>query len=480
MRIMHPAGTFPEPRALKVDIWANRPGARPNSQVEIATVMRVQGIDCRAKQAESLEQARHTADQDLRDLYTTIAKQWQRLAEQSETRPAFATNVSYQNPGQTDEPEPAPVRQHTVDPVAQLATEGCVPHAEEKIVRDDPAHDPAPALEYCTEQIVTNDASAVEQAGFTPAQNSKHLVSRAELPSEEVAATAPQSLNNQVIAGADRRDADPIGPGKESEAYMRNSDPPRGEEGEPDSKAAESCSSPEIEFRVASGGSSRSASENTTELCAEGAPARTKIAGCSELIDPRAEQISRIDQEDEFARTDAEISASLAISTGETRAHVTDSGRHPGKDCEPSDALESWTSSAELEISLPPNHSDSKLSDNAEDPCAQRVSTVTQIVGGSRINETRTEQIPRIDLSELAPGDAEGVNKHQLLASDLNSAQNTTSPLVIENLTLQIIDKVGPDQKGDSDDTPYHERADGTKSYPLERVFSLWFGPWRR
>ena len=436
--------------------------------------MSVQSTDCRAKQAESLEQARRTADQDLRDLYTTIAKQWQRLAEQSETRPAFAINVSYQSLGQTDEPEPAPVGQQTADPVAQFATEGSVTHADEEIVRDNPAHDTRPS-----EQIVTNDANPLEQAGFTPAQDLKLPISSAELPSDEVAATAPQALKNQVIAGA--RDADAISPEEqESEAYMRNSGPPRGEEGEPDSKVTESCSSPEIECRTAAGDLSRSASENATELCAEGAPAQTTInTGCSELIDARAEQISRIDQEGEFARRDAPISAS-SISTGETKAHVTNSGLHPGKDCEPSDAFESWTSSAELEISLALSHSGCKLSDNAEGPFVQRVSTVTQIVKGCKIIETRTEQIPRIDQSEPVPVDAESVNNHQLLASDLNSAQSTTGALDIEHQTVQSINNVAPDQKGKSDNTPDHESADETKSYPLERVFSLWFGPWRR
>jgi hypothetical protein len=48
--------------------------------------MAVQGTDCRAKEAESLEQARRTNDEDLRNLYATIANQWHRLAEEIEKR----------------------------------------------------------------------------------------------------------------------------------------------------------------------------------------------------------------------------------------------------------------------------------------------------------------------------------------------------------------------------------------------------------
>jgi hypothetical protein len=48
--------------------------------------MAVQRTDCRAKEAESLEQARRTDDEDLRNLYATIANQWRRLAEGIEKR----------------------------------------------------------------------------------------------------------------------------------------------------------------------------------------------------------------------------------------------------------------------------------------------------------------------------------------------------------------------------------------------------------
>jgi hypothetical protein len=49
-------------------------------------MMAIQGTDCRAKEAESLEQARRTDDEDLRKLYATIANQWHRLAEGMEKR----------------------------------------------------------------------------------------------------------------------------------------------------------------------------------------------------------------------------------------------------------------------------------------------------------------------------------------------------------------------------------------------------------
>jgi len=48
-------------------------------------MLNVQTTDCRAKKAESLEQAKQSADEDLRHLYETIAKQWHLLAERVES-----------------------------------------------------------------------------------------------------------------------------------------------------------------------------------------------------------------------------------------------------------------------------------------------------------------------------------------------------------------------------------------------------------
>ena len=44
-------------------------------------MLNAQENKCRAKEAESLEQAKQTNDEDLKHLHKTIARQWRRLAE---------------------------------------------------------------------------------------------------------------------------------------------------------------------------------------------------------------------------------------------------------------------------------------------------------------------------------------------------------------------------------------------------------------
>jgi hypothetical protein len=56
-------------------------------------MLNIQMTDCRAKEAESLEQAEQTDDEDLRHLYETIAKQWHLLAERADTRQARAVKA---------------------------------------------------------------------------------------------------------------------------------------------------------------------------------------------------------------------------------------------------------------------------------------------------------------------------------------------------------------------------------------------------
>jgi hypothetical protein len=44
-------------------------------------MLNAQENKCRAKEAENLEQAKQTSDEDLKHLHKTIARQWRRLAE---------------------------------------------------------------------------------------------------------------------------------------------------------------------------------------------------------------------------------------------------------------------------------------------------------------------------------------------------------------------------------------------------------------
>ena len=72
---------------------------KANTQKVVASAflqrgMRMGHVECsrkrkwRAKEAESLEQAKQTNDKDLKHLHETIARQWRRLAERIETGPA--------------------------------------------------------------------------------------------------------------------------------------------------------------------------------------------------------------------------------------------------------------------------------------------------------------------------------------------------------------------------------------------------------
>ncbi len=446
-------------------------------QAEIAIIMRVHGTDCRARQAESLEQARRTTDRDLRGLYTTIAKQWQLLAEQSQTRRAFAIDDSYRRPVQTDEAEHALVAQPTADPLAEFRTEAPANYPDQSI----PADDTAAAVEDCREQTGPNDQNPVRQADYAPVENCNHLISSADLEADEVARTALQPLNDQAIAGADLRNApDAVSAGEpQPENRITDSELPRGEEGELHSDAVESCSSPEIELSVASGDLSYSAFENANHRCAERVPAETLIDWPSEIIGTRSEQISRIDHKGEFARTDAKMNAADATSTGEPQPCIRDSELHPGGDRESSETVERWSSAQEIEVSVQPSDSDCKASENANNLFALGVPTATPIVWHFDIIDTRGEQTSRIDQKgELARTDADSLDNLLLPASHPSSVQ--IHPVDIANPTLQIIDISGLDQKEKSRDTPHDKIADGNKSYTLERVFSLWFGPWRR
>ena len=60
-------------------------------------MLNAQENECRAKEAESLEQAKQTNDKDLKHLHETIARQWRRLAEGIETGPAN-TSVGCESP----------------------------------------------------------------------------------------------------------------------------------------------------------------------------------------------------------------------------------------------------------------------------------------------------------------------------------------------------------------------------------------------
>jgi hypothetical protein len=60
-------------------------------------MLNAQENECRAKEAESLEQAKQTNDKDLKHLHETIARQWRRLAERIETGPAN-TSVGCESP----------------------------------------------------------------------------------------------------------------------------------------------------------------------------------------------------------------------------------------------------------------------------------------------------------------------------------------------------------------------------------------------